>query len=121
MNQIVRWWVAGLVTVVAFAAPTWICATLALPAVIKDPGIRWGIAGALGVAVAALAALWGHSFATSDADRDSTPTSTGANSSDTLNQISGGIQHGPIIQGRDFSEPILPKTAPPHLDAREQD
>jgi hypothetical protein len=30
----------------------------------QDPAIRWGLASALGVALAALAALWGHGFAT---------------------------------------------------------
>lgn len=50
MEQIVRWWVAVLVTVVAFSAATWICRALALPTVMKGPGIRWGMAAGLGVA-----------------------------------------------------------------------
>jgi hypothetical protein len=64
MERFVRWVVAALVTAAAFAVPTWICGALVLPSVLKDPAIRWGLACALGVAMAALAALWGHDFAT---------------------------------------------------------
>lgn len=64
MKPIFSWLIAALVTSGAFAMATWICGALVLPGLLKDSGVRWGLAGALGVAVAALAALWGHSYAT---------------------------------------------------------
>src|SRR5260221_5827593 len=63
MKQIAKWLVAMAATIAAFGAASWVCGELILPAVMKNSGIRWGLAGALGVAVAALAAMWGHSFA----------------------------------------------------------
>ena len=68
-----RWLVAVMVTVAAFAMTTWICGALILPVVMRDPGVRWGVAGACGVAVAALAALWGHSFASAGRSEDTRP------------------------------------------------
>lgn len=68
-----RWLVAVMVTVAAFAMTTWICGALILPVVMRDPGVRWGVAGACGVAVAALAALWGHSFASAGRSEDPFP------------------------------------------------
>jgi hypothetical protein len=120
MNSIVRWFVAGLVTIAAFGVAAWTAEALALPHVIKDPGIRWGLAGALGVAVAAIAALWGHSFATDsksgeaapgDSDPSPTPITTGFGH--THNEISGGTFYHPVIQGRDFSGPISGSAATP--------
>jgi 4-amino-4-deoxy-L-arabinose transferase-like glycosyltransferase len=96
-----RWAVAVLVTIAAFAVATWVCGAFALP--VRDGGVRWGIAGGLGVAVAALAALWGHSYATAEDQQPAAeavraaPVGTGR----TRNKISGGTFHGPVIQGRD--------------------
>ncbi|WP_217185797.1 hypothetical protein [Streptomyces sp. AC495_CC817] len=50
---------------VAFAVPTAVCGLWVLPSVIQDPGTRWAVASALGAAIAALAVLWGQSFASS--------------------------------------------------------
>ncbi len=63
MRSVVRWLLGGLVTVAAFTLVVWVCGALVLPSLLKDPGIRWGIAVGLGAAVASLAALWGQSFA----------------------------------------------------------
>ena len=63
LDRFRRWVVAALVTGAAFALPTWICGALVLPSMLKDPSIRWGLASALGTALAALAAAWGYSFA----------------------------------------------------------
>jgi hypothetical protein len=63
VKQIGRWSVAWSVTVLAFAAGTWACGVVVMPLMTRDPVIRWAVAPALGVAVAALAALWGQSFA----------------------------------------------------------
>ena len=55
MKPLIRWLIAGLVTVAAFAVATLICGIVVLPTIMKDGGARWGVAGGLGVAVAALA------------------------------------------------------------------
>lgn len=108
MKRILRWLAAGLVTIVAFSVITWICGALVLPHVLKDPAVRWGLAGALGAAVAALAATWGHSFAesgqyatTSRRDRSDAPKIGKTGSGSAHNKISGGTFHGPVTQGRD--------------------
>ena len=103
MKPIVRWLVAVLVTVAAFAVAAWVCGALILAALMKDAGIRWGVAGSLGVAVAALAALWGHSLATGGQSTEtvlapaaaSAPTTTTTGSGDTRNEISSGTSTGP--------------------------
>ena len=64
MRRTVRWWVAGLVAVVAFGAATWVSGAFVLPLVMKSNSDRWVVAAGLGVAVAALVALWGQSWAT---------------------------------------------------------
>jgi tetratricopeptide (TPR) repeat protein len=64
----------------------------------KDPGVRWGIAGGLGVALAALTALWGYSYATAEESKE--PAKAHGN---VHNKITGGTQNGPVIQGRDFT------------------
>jgi hypothetical protein len=97
-----RWLVAVVVTIAAFAAATWVCGAFVLS--MHDGGVRWGIAGGLGAAVAALAALWGHSYATAE---DQQPPAESAHAAPpdtgrTSNKISGGTFHGPVIQGRDI-------------------
>ena len=112
MKPGVRWTVASLVTIVTFAVASWLAGALLLPPFMKDPAIRWGLAGGFGVAVAALAALWGHSFAVverpselvADGDQDAAAKAVTTQAGSTHNEISGGIFHGPVIQGRDFSE-----------------
>lgn len=64
MSATARWIVAGLVTILAFGFVTWITGALALERVMRSDADRWVVAAGLGVAVAALAALWGHSWAT---------------------------------------------------------
>ena len=64
MERNLRWAVAALVTLAAVAVPTWLCGAVVLPPLLKDGAIRWGLAGVVGLALAALAALWGHSYAT---------------------------------------------------------
>ena len=122
MKLIIRWLVAGLVTVVAFAVATWICGTLIMPLIMKNDGIRWGVATALGVAVAALAALWGHSFAAlkqppepgASQDKPATaPKRRLTGSGSTHNKISGGTFHGTVTQGRDISGPVSSNVPPP--------
>jgi hypothetical protein len=110
--------VAVVVTVAGFALATGVCGALVLPPVMKDPAIRWGMAGGLGVAVAALAALWGHSFATGEhsapagSGNGTTPAPGTTGPGATRNTIRGGTFQGPVIQGRDFSGPITGGPAP---------
>ncbi len=107
MRTTLRWLVAVLVTITAFAVATLLCGALVLAHALRDPTVRWGIAGGLGVAVAALAALWGHSFAKGEQPAGATlgsdsPGTTGAAASgagNTRNKISGGTFLGPVIQG----------------------
>jgi hypothetical protein len=63
VNQVIRWCAAGLITAAVFSAGTVICGLLVLPLVLRSLADRWVVASALGVAVAALAALWGASWA----------------------------------------------------------
>lgn len=119
-NHLVRWLVAGVVTVAAFAVTTWICGSLVLPVVMKDGVVRWGVAGALGVAVAALAALWGHSFAMAERSGHpahlssaAEPTTTITGPGTTRNKISSGTFQQPVIQGRDISGPVIGDSIPP--------
>lgn len=67
VNLTARWGLAIVVTVAAFVVPTLVCGVWVLVPVLQDSGTRWGVASGLGVAVAALAALWGHGFATGNA------------------------------------------------------
>jgi tetratricopeptide (TPR) repeat protein len=97
-----RWAVAVLVTIAAFAAATWICGAFALP--IRDGAVRWVIAASLGLAVAALAALWGNSYATAERQQ---PAAEGehadtAGTGNTYDTISGGAFHGPVTQAREI-------------------
>jgi hypothetical protein len=58
-----RWLVAVAVTVASFGVSLWVCGALLLPLLLKSEADRWVVAAGLGVAVAALAALWGASWA----------------------------------------------------------
>ncbi|MFC8142451.1 hypothetical protein ACFUKV_11910 [Streptomyces paradoxus] len=59
-----RWLLAGAVAMVAFIVPTVTCGMWLLPALVSDAAARWGVASALGAAVAAVSVLWGQGFAT---------------------------------------------------------
>jgi hypothetical protein len=63
MNRVGRWLVAAAGTVAAFGVGLWVCGALLLPSVLKSEADRWVVAAGLGVAVAALAALGGASWA----------------------------------------------------------
>jgi hypothetical protein len=111
MKSVGRWSFATVVTIAAFTLVTWLCGALVLPHMLADPAVRWGISGCLGVAVAALAALWGHSFAAGGQHAESADNSGPAAatqtrrtlSADTHNEISGGTFHGSVIQVRNIS------------------
>lgn len=69
MSRGMRWFLAAVVTTLAFVMPTLVCGVWILVPVLPDGGTRWGVASGLGVALAALAALWGHGFATGDTQK----------------------------------------------------
>ena len=62
-SRAVRWAVATMVTMAAFGVSLWLCGALLLPLMLKSGADRWVVAAGLGVAVAALAAMWGASWA----------------------------------------------------------
>jgi hypothetical protein len=62
---------AVVVTVAAFGVSLWVCGALLLPLWLKSGADRWVVAAGLGVAVAALAALWGVSWAGSHSEGSS--------------------------------------------------
>lgn len=66
VNGAVRWLVAGLVTAVSFSVVVWVSGAFVLPPLMRSPDARWAVAVGLGGAVAALAVLWGQSWATRD-------------------------------------------------------
>ena len=73
MSRAGRWLVAVVVTVAAFGVSLWVCGALLLPLLLKSGADRWVVAAGLGVAVAALAALWGTSWAGQSEDSSSGP------------------------------------------------
>lgn len=113
MRRNMRWAVAVGVTVAGFAVPTWLCGAIVLPSMLSDPAIRWGLASALGVAMAALAALWGHGFATRTGEESSqrTPSgvsvqAVGARSVAVHGNPAGGISTGDTGAPRPPSGPL---------------
>lgn len=70
MNRKTRWLVAFGATVACFAVSLWVSETLILPLWVKNESDRWVIASSIGVALAALAGLWGADFAQAENERD---------------------------------------------------
>jgi hypothetical protein len=65
LKKVIRWLVAIGVTAGTFAISLYVSGSVLLPLWIKSDPDRWVIAAGLGVALAALAALWGINFARS--------------------------------------------------------
>lgn len=63
MQTTIRWLAAIGITIGAFVAGLYGAGALLLPLWVKSDADRWVIAAGFGVALAALAALWGISFA----------------------------------------------------------
>jgi hypothetical protein len=63
-GRVVRWWIAGLVTVAAFGVTVWLLGALVLPLFMSGAADRWVVASGAGAAAAALVALWGQSWVT---------------------------------------------------------
>ena len=92
MSRTVRWLVAAVVTVAAFGVSLWVCGALLLPLVLKSGADRWVVAAGLGVAVAALAALWGAWWAGREAEASSSRPEGGSIST-------GGDNNGILSTG----------------------
>lgn len=73
--------------VAAFGMSLWVCGALLLPLWLKSGADRWVVAAGLGVAVAALAALWGASWAGGQSEDSS--SSPGERSISAGGDISG--------------------------------
>lgn len=112
MKSVVRWAVASFITVVTFGAVTAVCGALVLPLLLTDGSVRWGIAASLGTAVAALAAIWGQSFATSMPAEPGEGKPGGEEPANARNVINGGTFHQPVIQGRDAVIQLSESTSP---------
>jgi hypothetical protein len=62
-----RWWLAGLLTLLAFLIVTWVVTRYLTASWLKDAGQRLLVGSGAGVAVAGLVALWGKTFAMANA------------------------------------------------------
>jgi len=100
MRTIGRWAVAFTAVIAAFAIPAWLCGTLILRDVLKDPGVRWGVAAAAGTAVAAFVALWAYSFVRGDGEDESLEHGGSAGNGNVRNSIKakGSLFLGPVMQ-----------------------
>jgi hypothetical protein len=80
----------------AFAVVAWVAGAFVLPLFMSSGADRWVVAAGLGVAVAALAALWGQSWASTESDtvaalRKGPATSASGGRSITVSGDIGGI------------------------------
>ena len=89
MGRTVRWWLAGLVAIAAFGAATWVSGAFFLPLVMKSGSDRWVVAAGLGVALAALMALWGQSWATRESPAEPGTAAAGKRSITAAGDING--------------------------------
>lgn len=110
MERNIRWAVAGLVTAAAFTVPAWLCGSVVLPPLLKDPAIRWSLASALGAVLGSLAVLWGHGFATRPPAPGTAFPSVRATAERAV--AIGGDNRGAISTG-DGTAPAPPAPAPP--------
>jgi hypothetical protein len=89
MGRTRGWLTAGLMVAAAFGLATWISGAFLLPLVLKSGADRWAVASALGVAVAALAAMWGQQWAMRDSSSESAASATEGRSITAGHDISG--------------------------------
>jgi hypothetical protein len=98
MDRLLRWFVAGTVTLVAFVVGTWVAGAVVLPHLMGSADSRWVVASGVGAAAAALAALWGFRFATREASAEdpagTSVTASGAGSIAVGGDLSGSASTG---------------------------
>ena len=129
MRLVARWGAAVAVSAAGFALAWWVCQGL----IGADEGVSLAIAGAVLAILLAVAAWWAPQGADSggtsgggpeqpppavDKTGNATTPSAEDRSGNVTNTISGGTQHGPVLQGRDFtgltfgSSPAPPASPP---------
>jgi hypothetical protein len=69
VGQAGRWLVAGLVTLAAFGAATWVSGAFVLTRLLPSADVRWPVAFGIGAAVAGFAGLWGQWWAAQAGDQ----------------------------------------------------
>jgi hypothetical protein len=105
VKSVGRWVIAGAITLGAFCLVAWFCGAIVMVAILRDPTVRWGVAAAAGTAVAALVALWGQAWATTQEQKplefgeDASGASVGGANH---NNITGGTFYGPVVQAREI-------------------
>ncbi|GAA2521894.1 hypothetical protein GCM10010276_85900 [Streptomyces longisporus] len=82
-----------------------------LPPLLKDPAIRWSLAGALGAVLGSLAVLWGQGFATTQAPATGTSGRSVVATAERAVAI-GGDNQSPVSTG-DTTTPAQPLPAQP--------
>lgn len=114
-----RWWVAGVVTLAAFVATSWVSGALILARLLPSGDIRWPAALVIGAAAAAFAGLWGQSWATAG-----DPAASGVNRSVAVGRDNPGIistgDGAVIVQQQSEQATVLPPEAlipPARVDA----
>jgi hypothetical protein len=89
MDRARRWLIAGLTVALSFGVATWVSGAFLLPLVLKSGADRWVVASALGVAIAALVALWGQQWAMHDSPAELGTSAAEARSISAGQDISG--------------------------------
>src|ERR1700722_19981660 len=89
MDRARRWLIAGLTVAFSFGVATWVSGSFLLPLVLQSDADRWVVASALGVAVAALVALWGQQWAMHDSTAESGTAASEGRSITAGQDISG--------------------------------
>lgn len=98
MSRTVRWWVAGLVVLAAFAGATWVSGAFILTRLLTSSADRWAVASGIGAALAGFAALWGQWWATRT---DGTPqAASGGDAATGRGQVAAGGERS-IAVGQD--------------------
>ena len=107
MSRAGRWTVAGLVTLGAFGAATWVSGAFLLPQLLSSQAARWPVAFGVGAAVAGFAGLWGQSFATQTRSQAADGTTAGGEKTDR--SVSVGDALGMPVGGAAAATRSLPR------------
>lgn len=112
MGLVARWGVAVVVSAAGFVLAWWVCEGLAD----LDEAVSLAIAGAVLAILLAVAAWWAPRGSGSGEASGAGPEQESQGRQKTgnvSNTVSGGIQYGPVVQGRDFTGLTFGATPPP--------
>ena len=84
MRHKVRWLIAFGVTAVICVISLWISGAYILPLWVKSDANRWVIASSIGVALGAVAALWGKTYAQSENKKNNEISASDEHSRDSF-------------------------------------